>query len=137
MYKMFVCLFSVFFIVKITYAQAACGQLVFSTKEIKMASVLKKPAILKSFNKKQPYSFSKQIEIHKKGFQPQFINAVATLHSFFSISAAKLPGDYYNLNLGWACKQELKLEKATCVPLRIRLGSIEQVNYLEGKTMGR
>ncbi len=40
--------------------------------------------------------------------------------------------DYYN-SLGAACKAELKLEKATHVPLRIRLGSLAQTDYLEQK----
>lgn len=42
---------------------------------------------------------------------------------------------YYTHHFGWACKQELKLEKTTKLPLRLRLGSKEQVDYLEGKTL--
>ena len=45
---------------------------------------------------------------------------------------ASIPYDYYN-SLGAACKAELKLEKATHVPLRIRLGSLAQTDYLEQK----
>ena len=134
MYKTFFCLFSFFILTKIACAQNECGQLVCSMKEVKMALVFKKQAIINSFDKKWPYLFSKQQETYKKEFQPQFINAAATPHSFFSFRLSRLPDDYYNLNLGWACKQEWKLEKATSIPLRIRLGSIEQVNYLEGKT---
>jgi hypothetical protein len=136
MYKTFFCLFSLFVIVKTACAQHERGQLVYTTKEVKMAIVFKKQAIKNSFNKNPPYLFSKQQEIYIKEFQPQFITAAPTLHSFFSFSLTKLPEDYYNSNIGWACKQELKIEKATNIPLRIRLGSIEQVNYLEGKTAG-
>lgn len=40
--------------------------------------------------------------------------------------------DYYN-SLGVACKAELKLEKATKIPFRFRLGSLQQTDYLERK----
>lgn len=40
--------------------------------------------------------------------------------------------DYYN-SLGIACKAELKLEKATKIPFRFRLGSLQQTDYLERK----
>lgn len=40
--------------------------------------------------------------------------------------------DYYN-SLGAACKAELKLEKATKIPFRFRLGSLQQTDYLERK----
>lgn len=40
--------------------------------------------------------------------------------------------DYYN-HLGAACKLEFKFEKTTKVPLRVRLGSLQQTDYLEQK----
>lgn len=40
--------------------------------------------------------------------------------------------DYYQ-NLGAACKAEWKLERATGIPLRLRLGSLQQTEYLEQK----
>lgn len=36
----------------------------------------------------------------------------------------------------WSCRQEWKLEKALSVPLKIRLGSVEQSDFLEGKKTG-
>jgi hypothetical protein len=44
------------------------------------------------------------------------------------------PGkDLYVKNLGFMCRQEWKIEKTLRIPLRIRMGSLEQSNRLEGK----
>lgn len=44
-----------------------------------------------------------------------------------------LPEDYYSKNLSFFCKKELQIEKITRLPLRFRIGNLEQVNLLEGK----
>ena len=44
-----------------------------------------------------------------------------------------IPADFYTCNIGFFCKKELLIEKATKIPLRFRLGSLQQCNYYEGK----
>ncbi len=44
-----------------------------------------------------------------------------------------LSSNYYTQNLGFFCKKELAVEKYFKVPLRVRLGSVQQCDYLEGK----
>ncbi len=132
MYKTFFCLF-IFFAVNINAnAQKVHGQLVWTTNEASKSATLKKQAIINLSYKELSNLFLKQ-ETYSKKFQPQFITAQATQRSFFCFSPSSLPSDFYNYKLGWACKQEWKLEKATSIPIKLRLGSIEQVDFLEGK----
>jgi hypothetical protein len=42
--------------------------------------------------------------------------------------------DLYTRNFGFFCRKELQVEKLTNVKVRFRLGSIQQSDFLEGKT---
>ncbi len=60
-----------------------------------------------------------------------------TTTPFFSISQ---PGSYsiissnfYTQNLGFFCKKELQLEKVIKLPLKFRLGTVQQCDWMEGK----
>ena len=51
----------------------------------------------------------------------------------FSFCRPVLSQSFYSDRLGFFCKKELQIEKITSVPFRLRLGSLEYVNYLEQK----
>lgn len=55
------------------------------------------------------------------------------IDSLKKIPLRLLSQDYYSNHLGFFCKKELQVEKLTRIPLRIRLGSLDHVNALEGK----
>jgi hypothetical protein len=46
---------------------------------------------------------------------------------------AVIQQNFYTQHFGIMCKKELALEKATKIPFRLRLGSLQHCNYLEGK----
>jgi hypothetical protein len=48
---------------------------------------------------------------------------------FFSLINA----DYYTQNFGFFCKKELQFEKATKVPFKFRLGTVQYCDWMEGK----
>jgi hypothetical protein len=49
------------------------------------------------------------------------------------VTATVVSEDIYVKNFGFFCRKELQVEKTLRVPLRLRLGSLEQCNRLEQK----
>ena len=44
-----------------------------------------------------------------------------------------LPANFYSCHIGYFCRKEIKFEKATRIPLRFRIGTLQECNRLEGK----
>ena len=62
--------------------------------------------------------------------QNDVVHPVENLNATFS---SNIPGNFVTCDYGFFCRQELRIEKATNLPIRLRLGSLEQCNYYEGK----
>ena len=44
-----------------------------------------------------------------------------------------LSANYYASHLGFFCKQEIKFQKVAKIPIKFRLGSVEECDRMEGK----
>ena len=61
------------------------------------------------------------------------LNNVQSGTNHYFLSNQPVRPDQYVKQLGFFCKKELQFEKLTKVPLKMRLGSVEQCDWLEGK----
>ena len=72
---------------------------------------------------------------------PFFVKKPTNNNLFLFSKQPVLPGtiqppiapDFYAMHLGFFCKQEIKFEKATKIPFKFRLGSVQQCDWMEGK----
>jgi len=87
--------------------------MIFAINSIKAQSFSLKDSTNKAFT---------TYHLHKSIVQKPLISTIAVI-----------PADFYSTNLRFFCKKEWKIEKATKIPFRFRLGSVQYVDYLEGK----
>lgn len=69
----------------------------------------------------------------KSGYLLYQNQAAQPLENFNAAFSSIIPDNFVTSEYGFFCRQELKIEKATKIPIRFRLGSLEQCNYYEGK----
>ncbi|MFT3678139.1 MAG: hypothetical protein QM781_19760 [Chitinophagaceae bacterium] len=98
--------------------------------------------------------FAQQKVVEKNFLFPSFLSASDSRHlfcarpplptfpakkiivvpSFFQRPIQPVAPSFYVNNLSFICRQEWQFQKNTGIPLRIRLGSLEYVDRLEGKS---
>jgi hypothetical protein len=132
MYKMICLLILIIGYSRLT-AQDVSGQLVYQQEDQKLHYAYPVRAAGMPAGNAQSNFLPHFNEPYFKGLATQFKKPASTARSFFLEANSGLPQDRYTRQSGWVCRQEWKLEKFTGVPLRIRLGSKEQVDWLEGK----
>ena len=117
-------IFCMIFVAGSAFCQDQAGKMLFDKDAFYTKPVIQKAKKINIYNffhspgnKKQP--------------QPK-VNNQADL--FLSpVSCSVISADFYTRNFGFFCKKELQFEKATRIPLRFRLGSLQYNDYLEGK----
>ena len=80
-------------------------------------------------------SFTKQFApSHKLQFPFSVpISATQGPSTSYSLSGPYVPKAYNYQELAFFCKLEVKMEKSTKLPIKVRLGDVDYVDWLEGK----
>lgn len=130
-YKSFVCVAAILIANESVFAQNMRGQLVWSSKGVNMLTISE----LKITKFSTIHHFDPLFAMDTALFR-QRNNSKPIFYPLFPTRLAgnqNLPVNFFYLKLGWVCRQEWRFEKYSGIPLRIRLGSKEQVDFLEGK----
>ncbi len=72
---------------------------------------------------------SRLLKISSTAFDPAALRIAAANNSF----TQPVPANFYTSNFGFFCRKELQMEKSLKVPLKIRVGTVQQVDAYEGK----
>lgn len=127
-----------YLLVGLSFMLLGCNSLFGQTKE-----VLEQPMLLLQEKKEPITALSSFINVSSTVF-PRLSEAPTMPPAYLSpltLSSASLtmqpqPLCYSAADLAFFCRLEVKLESATKIPVRFRLGDVQQVDYLEGKFTG-
>src|SRR5687767_15488033 len=107
------------------------GQVIIVDKNLKTAiplssdhQIFKRRLGLLRFSKNFPETMPDIKTISRPGLLTSFVHSLKTL---------LLRNNFDAQELSFFCRKEWQFEKATSIPLRFRLGSLEYTNYLEQK----
>jgi hypothetical protein len=132
--KVKILIFCMVFVVGSSFGQNAINNFVF--KHIKTTSTY----FSNGFSNNKKIMPSLFVLTNTQNFKSPFIQALNLNKVAYLISKpiinkpiVVIAPNYYTQNLGFFCKKELQLEKAIKIPLKFRLGSVEQCDRLEGK----
>jgi len=69
---------------------------------------------------------------------PNIKDTIKLVFNKYAINAeSKVPANYYSTKTGFFCNTERSLEKQTKLPVKFRLGSVEQTQKLEGYNLSK
>ncbi|WP_367389954.1 hypothetical protein [Lewinella sp. LCG006] len=126
-----------YLLVGLVFLLLGCNSLFGQRKE-----VLEQPMLLLQEEKETTTPLSSSIVV-TPGVLPQLAAIAAPpayLSSLTLINSSPVlrqqPLCYSTADLAFFCRLEVKIESATKMPVRFRLGDVQQVDYLEGKFTG-
>jgi len=127
-----------YFCIGLSFMLLGCNSLFGQTKE-----VLEQPMLLLQKKKESTTPLSSFINVSPTVF-PRLSEASTTPPAYLSPltlsnsspALQQQPFYYSAADLAFFCRLEVKLESATKMPVRFRLGDVQQVDYLEGKFTG-
>jgi len=112
-----------------------CGEILGQEKNVE-----KIPVFLDNYSNYTGFSLSgshryfiKNIPKFRQEIAAKPIGISLSMSAFGPLPAAPVSQDFYSQHLSFFCRKELQIEKATSIPLRFRLGSMQYTDYLEQK----
>ena len=87
----------------------------------------------KAFSQNQPAMPGKMLLLEKTKTSIETSNFLIKTNTITATVKEVIAPNFYASQLGFFCKQEIKFEKATKIPFRFRLGSVEDCDRMEGK----
>ena len=81
------------------------------------------------------YAFSQGLPLNPTIFKPSSHLPITNsqVNFLFNFNREVISPDFYSKNLGFFCRQEIKLESTIKFPVKFRLGSVQYCDWYEGK----